>query len=521
MPGYLYNLGLAFEAIAAAHADRPALRLADDSVVSYRALDGLANRIARRLRERGVMRRDVVALFNAKTPAGYATMLAALKIGAAYVNLDEENPPGRLEKMLQSCRPRLIAADAPLAPPMAELCRGLELPVLDVGGSGAIGDSDAGSDAIWSDDTAAVTGGDPAYLMFTSGSTGTPKGVVISHASVLNFIDWSITEFGIGPGDVLTNANAIYFDNSVFDVYASLFSGATLAPIARAVAQKPDALAARVAAAGCTVWFSVPSLLIYLTAMKQLGPQTWPSMRCLVFGGEGYPRSELRKLYGFFGQRARLVNVYGPTECTCICSAYTITEADLAESSGLPPLGHLAPNFDHLVLGEDDRPVAAGEAGELCLIGPQVGLGYINDPARTEAAFVPNPANQAFPERMYRTGDRVRTDEDGRLWFVGRRDNQIKHMGYRIELDEIEAALNALPYVTQGAVVYHRVREQHGRILAFVVAPGAPAEQTIRDDLRRQLPDYMIPASVAVLAELPKNPNGKVDRRALLARVTS
>jgi D-alanine--poly(phosphoribitol) ligase subunit 1 len=521
MSGYSYNLGLAFEGIAATHADRPALRLADDSVVSYRALDRLANRIGRQLRARGVVRRDVVALFNAKTPPGYATMLAALKLGAAYVNLDEENPPGRLEKILASCRPRLIAADAPLAPPIAELCRGLELSVLDVRDGGAT-DDDAPLP-----DVAAVTGGDPAYLMFTSGSTGTPKGVVISHASVLNFIDWSIAEFGIGPGDVLTNANAIYFDNSIYDVYSSLFSGATLAPIGREIAQRPDALAARVAAAGCTIWFSVPSLLIYLTAMKQLGPQAWPTMRCLVFGGEGYPRSELRKLYGFFGQRARLVNVYGPTECTCICSAYTITEADLAEPSGLPPLGHLAPNFDHLVLGEDDRPVAVGETGELCLMGPQVGLGYINDPARTEAAFVQNPTNKAFPERMYRTGDNVRTGEDGRLWFVGRRDNQIKHMGYRIELDEIEAALNALPYVTQGAVIYHRVREQHGRILAFIAAPnasgapGAPTEQAIRDDLRRALPDYMIPASVAVLAELPKNPNGKVDRRALLARVAT
>ena len=146
MRGYSYNLGLAFEGVAAAHADRPALRLADDSAVSYRALDRLANRIGRQLRAHGVMRRDVVALFNAKTPAGYATMLAALKIGAAYVNLDEENPPGRLEKILASCRPRLIAADAPLAPPIAELCRGLALPVLDVRSGG--GDrSDDGSDA--------------------------------------------------------------------------------------------------------------------------------------------------------------------------------------------------------------------------------------------------------------------------------------------------------------------------------------------------------------------------------------
>jgi D-alanine--poly(phosphoribitol) ligase subunit 1 len=517
MSGYLHNLGLAFEAIVAAHADRTALRLAGGAVVTYRELDGLTNRIARALQGSGVVRRDVVALFNAKSPPGYASMLAALKLGAAYVNLDSQNPIGRLEKMLQSCRPRVVATDAPLSEPIAQLCRQLDLPVLHLAAAAAAAGQPDGPLA----ETLAVTGGDPAYLMFTSGSTGTPKGVVIAHGSVLNFIRWSMAEFGIGPGDTLTNANAIYFDNSVFDVYSALFSGATLAPIPHEVAQRADELVARVAATGCTVWFSVPSLLIYLTTMKQLGPATWPGMRCIVFGGEGYPRSELRKLYGFFGQRSRLVNVYGPTECTCICSAYTIGPADIADSSGLPPLGRLAANFDHLVLGDDDRPVAVEQPGELCLLGPQVALGYINDPLRTAASFVPNPVQAAFPERMYRTGDLVRTDAAGLLWFVGRRDNQIKHMGYRIELEEIETALNALPYVIQGAVVYHRVREQHGRILAFVVAPDAPGEEAIRNHLRGQLPEYMIPSSIVVLAELPKNPNGKVDRRSLLARAAS
>jgi D-alanine--poly(phosphoribitol) ligase subunit 1 len=512
---YRYNLGLAFHDIAAQHAERPALRLAGGGTITYRDLDCISNRIARGLQKSGLGRGDVLGLFNSKTAHGFAAMLAALKVGAAYVNLDDQNPPQRLENIFRSCSPRLVATDLslPLPLPLGELCSRMGLsPVAlcTLAQDRTLSDQDL-------PETARVTGTDPAYLMFTSGSTGIPKGAMIAHQSVLNLISWSQAEFAISPNDVLTNVNPLYFDNSVFDFYSALFSGAALAPVPRDIVKQPDKLVSMVQALGCTLWFSVPSMLIYLMTMKQLSADSWPAMRCLVFGGEGYPKSELKKLFGLFGQRAKFVNVYGPTECTCICSAYPITEADLAGPPGLPPLGCIAPNFEYLILDDDDRRAARGDVGELCLLGPQVGLGYCNDPERTAASFVQNPLNKAIHERMYRSGDLVREGDNGLLWFVGRKDNQIKHMGYRIELEDIEAALNGLPYVIQSAAVYKRVRDQHGRIVAFISSAEAMDEQRVRADLRACLPDYMIPGRVIVLRELPKNANGKIDRRELLA----
>ena len=511
---YAYNLGLAFEAVAAQHADRTALHLHDGSALTYRELNALSNRIAHGLRSKGLGRRDVLGLFNAKTKYGFAAMLAALKLGAAYVNLDDQNPVARLKGIFGSCKPRLIAADFALPAELAAFCNevGLVPVALDaLGGTAGLAE-DCPSD------TAGVLGSDPAYVMFTSGSTGIPKGAVIAHHGVQNLVHWARAQYAITPGDVLTNVNPVYFDNSVFDFYAALFNGATLAPFPREIVKQPKQLVAAVEAARCTLWFSVPSMLIYLMTMRQLNAGTWPAMRSIAFGGEGYPKGELAKLFALFGERVQLVNVYGPTECTCICSAYPLSKADFADLNGLPPLGHIAPNFAFLVLGEDDRPVPQGTPGELCLLGPQVGLGYCNDPERTAQGFVRNPLNGAFHEPMYRTGDLVRQDDAGLLWFIGRKDNQIKHMGYRIELEEIEAALGTLPYVIQSAAVYRRVREQHGEIVAFVASnDGGIEEQRIRGDLARLLPDYMVPGRVVTMAELPKNANGKVDRKALLA----
>ena len=235
----------------------------------------------------------------------------------------------------------------------------------------------------------------------------------------------------------------MYFDNSVFDLYGSLLNGAAMAPVPRAIAADARACIGAVEAAGCTVWFSVPSLLIYLMTMKALAPERLPTMRTFIFGGEGFPKPELRKLHGLYGHRARLINVYGPTECTCICSARDVTQADLDASDNLVSLGRIAENFDALVLDDDATPVAPGGVGELCLMGPQVGLGYYNDPERTALAFRANSCNPAWNERTYHTGDLVRLGTDGQtLLFVGRKDNQIKQMGYRIELEEIEAALH-------------------------------------------------------------------------------
>ncbi len=508
---YICNLGRAFAETAASHPDSPAIRLATGPDVSYAELEARTDRLARWLLGRHAGPGQLVALQNNKTPEGFAAMLACLKIGTAYTNLDVQNPPARLASILSVCRPILVLCDETPAPSLVEAAAHLAVPIILL--RDHVAEIEAPAPAV-QPDLPAVTGADPAYVMFTSGSTGIPKGVAISHASVLNFIEWSRGVFGIGPGDVVANANPIYFDNSVLDFYAALFSGACLAPIGSGELSDGVATVRRVDEAKCTVWFSVPSLLIYLMIMKVLRTDTFRSMRCIVFGGEGYPKSELSKLFELYGRRCGFYNVYGPTECTCICSVYRISADDLIDRLGLPPLGRIADNFSYLVL-DGDAAVAAGETGELCLMGPQVGLGYYNDPERTQAAFVQNPLARALPRRMYRTGDLVR-DVDGLLHFVGRADNQIKHMGYRIELEEIEAAINRLDYVIQAAVIYKRVRDSFGHIIAYVATGAAPVEETrLRHDLQALLPPYMVPNRFVVSSELLKNANGKVDRARL------
>jgi D-alanine--poly(phosphoribitol) ligase subunit 1 len=356
-----------------------------------------------------------------------------------------------------------------------------------------------------------VTGADPAYIMFTSGSTGTPKGAVMSHANVLNFIAWGQERFQITPQDILSNANPIYFDNSVFDFYASIFSGASVVPISAQQVRDPRQLVGAINSAGCTIWFSVPSLLVYLLTTRALTATDFPAVRKIIFGGEGFPKPKLKKLFDLFGQRADLENVYGPTECTCICSAHTIVASDFEDMKALATLGFLATNFDYEILPKGpDR-----DAGELFLRGPNVGLGYYNDADRTAQAFVQNPTHRRYADIGYRTGDLVRREANGQLHFTGRADFQIKHMGYRIELEEIEAALAVVPEVKECAVIYRKLGDGLGEIVGFAALATPKAPEKLIQEVAEIVPPYMVPRRVTVLDELPKNANGKIDRIAL------
>ena len=510
---YEYNLGIRFQRVAEERASAAALWLGEGETVSYAELNALANRVARWLVERGVAQGDVVCLSGRKSPHTFACMIACLKLGAIYSVLDPDSPAERLRKILNTCRPRLLLAERDL------------LDSLDGEGesvmSAAQMDAGALAAAVEKYDTAnlpqtrGVAGTSPAYIMFTSGSTGFPKGAVMTHANVLNLVEWGRETFGVVPEDRLTNVNPLYFDNSVFDFYTALFTGACLVPFSRDETRDPRRLVEKVDAARCTLWFSVPSLLIFLQTMKAADGQRLRSVRRFVFGGEGYPKAKLKKLYDAYKVTAELFNVYGPTECTCICSSYKITEHDFHDLQGLPPLGHIADNFAYLILDEEGRSVPAGETGELCLLGPNVGLGYYNDPQRTAAVFAQNPSNQSFREIMYRTGDLARLDpSDAKLYIQGRKDNQVKHMGYRVELEEIEAALNCLDYVSEAAALHTNVNGL-SRIVAVVAARGEFDDAQIRRDVGRIVPDYMIPSVFQREEVLPKNPSGKVDRRAL------
>lgn len=508
---YDTNLYGRFLRVASEQPNSEALKYPDGRIARYTELLQVVEVAAAMLRVRGIGRFDVVGIFHDKTLEAYGLMLACLKIGAICVNLDDGNPPDRIGRILDACRPARIFSGASVSTHAEAACRDFGTPVtrLTLPVEGAVEHSVPF-------DPRNVIGSDIAYVMFTSGSTGNPKGVAISHAQVLNFIDWAAAEFSIGPGDTLTNVNPMYFDNSVFDFYASIFNGAALAPLPASVVQDPRRLVDAVAAAGCSVWFSVPSLLIYLTTTRALKEESWPAMRAIVFGGEGYPVPELRKLYGLFGSRIRMVNVYGPTECTCICSAYEITADDIGGDAGLPPIGNLAPNFRGLLL-DGDRQVGVGEVGELCLIGPNVGLGYYRDPFRTGEVFKENPLCSSHKERMYRTGDLMRIgNEGGLLHFVGRKDQQFKHMGYRIEAGEIESALNRLKGIKRSVIVYKRRRQSFGEIVGFVAtSDGRWTEDELKDALRQHLPGYMIPTRFEIRTSLPLNANGKIDRKKL------
>lgn len=504
---YEYNLAIRFQEVASRRGDHPAIWFHQDRQITYAELNKLANRIARLLINQGAKKGDVVCLAGEKTSNTFASMIASLKIGCTYAILDPDSPVERLRKILSTCRPGFLLAETDFANRLAEITSELNIKAIDHLDTDSFDDSDL-------PETRFVTGSDPAYIMFTSGSTGFPKGAVMTHANVLNLIDWSEETFSITPADVLTNVNPLYFDNSVFDFYSSLFTGARLVPFSKAEVSDPGLLVAKAAEAACTVWFSVPSLLLFLQTMKAVDGRHLSSLRCFIFGGEGYPKAKLKALYDAYSPRSELFNVYGPTECTCICSSYKITENDFVDLQGLPPLGQIAKNFSFLILDDDNAEATPGDIGELCLLGPNVGKGYYNDPARTAAAFVQNPRHDAFPEMMYKTGDLVRLDPaDGKLYICGRKDNQIKHMGYRIELEEIESALHCLEHVTE-AVVLHSNTNGRSRIVA-VVAGEEFDSNTMRTDLKQIIPAYMVPSVFYREDVLPKSPNGKVDRRSL------
>jgi D-alanine--poly(phosphoribitol) ligase subunit 1 len=509
---YEYNLGLRFQNIVERYPHRISLWLSEPETYTYAHLNGFANRLAHWLLQQGLTSGDVVCISGTKTVYTFALMLACLKIGVVYSIFDPDSPLERLRRIFLTCHPRLIVMDAKMLQEMGDRFADLSTACIEM-------DELVLRMAKFEDTnlplTHSITGSTPAYIMFTSGSTGVPKGALMTHANVLNLVAWSRVTYGIAPEDILTNVNPLYFDNSVFDFYSALLNGACLVPFSKPETRDPKRLIEKVEAARCTLWFSVPSLLIFLQTMKATDGKYLRTIKRFIFGGEGYPKPKLKALFDTYSNTSDFFNVSGPTECTCICSSYKITADDFRDLQGFPPLGSIAANFSYLILDDEAKMVPNGELGELCLLGPNVGLGYYNDPDRTAASFVQNPFNKAFREIMYKTGDLVHLDPvDGKLYIHGRKDNQIKHMGYRIELEEIENALNRIEYISE-AIAVHSSNHGLSRIIAILAVRQHVMDDQVRQDLRKLIPDYMIPSAFYYEDVLPKTPNGKVDRKGL------
>jgi D-alanine--poly(phosphoribitol) ligase subunit 1 len=263
--------------------------------------------------------------------------------------------------------------------------------------------------------------------------------------------------------------------------------------------------------------FAVPTLFMILDQLGLLTPKSLPDIKTFQFGGEGYPIGKLREFHDRFAGSARLINVYGPTETSCICSSIEITPAILAApDTEFPPLGGMHPDFDYAVLDDRQAAVPRGQAGELWIGGPCVGLGYYANPEETAARFRQDPRQNNYRAIYYRSGDRVRVDEQGRLWFQGRVDNQVKIRGHRIELEEIDLAVQSVPDVQRAVAVVLAGTDGSEIAVAYMANRAIEAEEVLVV-CKEKLPAYMRPALAVQFDELPRNANGKVDRKAAKA----
>ena len=346
-----------------------------------------------------------------------------------------------------------------------------------------------------------------AYIMFTSGSTGNPKGVAINHQGIVNLIDWGKKEYNIDKLTRLTGLNPMFFDNSVFDFYCSLFNGATLVPIRKRDLNDLDRLHGILVREKCNFWFSVPSLLNYLLRLGFFSQGIIKNFKHVLFGGEPFPKESLFELIKL-GEGVNFYNIYGPTEGTCICSSYKVKLEDVTNNeSKYVPIGKLIQNFDFRIDSID-----ANGIGELIIFGPNISPGYISLPEENRKKFGSIETLDGFGRRYYRTGD-LFSLRNGSLYFEGRMDNQVKVMGYRIELEEIEVAASKYPEVLESISVVTSDADGSSLISLLVATTKKFNHENFENHLKRYLPHYMIPRKIVVLEELPRNENGKLSRK--------
>ncbi|MGJ4889077.1 amino acid adenylation domain-containing protein [Bradyrhizobium sp. HKCCYLRH3099] len=485
-----------FERHAALRPDAIAL-VHGEETISYGELNARANRLARRLRARGVGTDAVVGLALERGVTMMVALLAVLKVGAAYLPLDPDYPAARLAHMLTDSGATLLltqeALQARFAPVLAE--SEADAWLLDAAvGDGAGDASDLG---------VAVHAESLAYVIYTSGSTGQPKGVMVRHGALTNFLATMAEQPGMTATDRVLALTSLSFDIAVLELWLPLATGARIILADRTAATDPAALQALVSAQGVTMMQATPSSWRML--LDHGGMETWLPAECRILsGGEALAPDLARRLVAHGHE---VWNLYGPTETTVWSARYR-----LDANAALPLLGRPIGNTTLYVLDRNLDPVPIGVAGELFIGSAGLARGYWNRAALSAERFIPDPFGVAGA-RLYRTGDLARWRDDGVLDYIGRADHQVKIRGHRIELGEIEARLRAKPGVRDSVVVAQELAG--GQQLVGYVAGEACDAAALRAALSAELPDYMVPSRVMVLAQLPLTPNGKIDRKAL------
>ncbi|WP_257463243.1 non-ribosomal peptide synthetase [Archangium lipolyticum] len=470
--------------------DAPAVA-SGDSPMSYRELTRLAGRLARHLRGMGIGHGDVVAVCAPHSAELVVAQLGVLKSGAAWLPLEPRHPPSHLERLVQDAGARAVVTTAGLA----HLVTGIPVVRLD----------DVHDVPELPLPSGAPT--DLAYVIYTSGSTGRPKGVQIEHRSVVARL-YGTDVVDLVPGKTMLAMASAAFDVSVLEIWGPLLKGAAIHFLPPG--WDIHGLARCLTRSGVTHALLTPAVFHPLVAEA---PEAFGHLDRVLVGGDVVSPDAFRAL-----RRkgvTRVTNAYGPTEATILASAQRLEDWQDVEGASVP-IGRALSNAQLVVLDEHSQVVPPGVVGEICIGGPIVARGYLGGPDLTSERFVANPFGSSPDERLYRTGDLGRWHPGGVIEFLGRRDEQVKIRGIRVELAEVRAALAAHPGVTDAAAVVER-KGGEPRLIGYVLAaPGsAVSGQAVREDMARRSPGHLVPETVMVLDAWPLNTNGKLDRARL------
>jgi D-alanine--poly(phosphoribitol) ligase subunit 1 len=482
-----------------------------DAHITFAELRFRAKQLAMHLIGRADVINEPILVYLPKSAGVIVSDLAILYSGNIYSNLDTKLPAQRLANIIANVGPRLVITSRNL---VAEVLKaGVKEDSVVLMEDIAIGDGLSDFSSI-DKRLERTIDTDPVCIINTSGSTGTPKGVTLTHRGMIDFMDWVFDTFPLDENAVIGSLSPFYFDIYTLELMLCLAKGATLVIIPEQMAIFPAQLMEFLAAKKINFVFWVPTIMVNIANLGLLDKIALPDMRTIFFAGEVFPTRHLN-MWRRALPLASFVNLYGPIEIHVDCTYYVI-EGDMADDEPLS-IGYPCRNSDILILNEHDRLCATDEQGELCVRGSSLALGYWNDPEKTAKAFVQNPLNSRYPELIYRTGDLAVRHADGRIFLAGRKDYQIKHMGYRIELPEIEHQVLGIEGIANACVLYDHPKKA---ITLFYQPAGAdvPAA-TIRQDLSQIFPKYMLPTVFHSMERLPMNPNGKIDRNGLVKRL--